>query len=88
MSRCFGQLLGGLLGLGIFAATATAAEPGWTITELLRQGWEIAGYTSTADNRSALILFKKAGEPYLVQCATLYDVLRAQRSVINCYVLK
>ena len=86
--RSVRRLVGVLSTLGLAATASAAAEPAWTITELLRQGWEIAGYTSTVDNRSALIRFKKAGEPYLAQCATLYDVLRAQRSVINCYVLK
>ena len=66
---------------------ANAANP-LTIEGLMRSGWEVAGYASTADNRSSLILFKKAGETYLVQCATFHDVTRTPRVITNCYELR
>ena len=33
---------------------------------LLKGGWQIAGYTSTLDDRSAFILFRHPDETYLV----------------------
>jgi hypothetical protein len=42
-----------------------APEETITIATLLRGGWQIAGYTSTSDNRSAFILFWHSDEPYL-----------------------
>ncbi len=64
-----------------------AAEPSLTIEHLLNEGWEIAGYAGTLDNRSALILFRNKDKKYLVQCSTLYDVTRASRITLNCYEL-
>ena len=45
-----------------------APEETITIATLLKGGWQIAGYTSTLDSRSAFILFRHPEEPYLVQC--------------------
>ena len=74
---------------GVLLATmltaASAAEQPLTINQLLAQGWEIAGYASGYDNRTSLILFRHPGVNALVQCGILYDVTRAQRTVINCY---
>jgi hypothetical protein len=39
------------------ASSLAAAETPLTIEQLLAQGWEIAGYVSGHDNRTALILF-------------------------------
>ena len=64
-----------------------AAEPPLTIEHLLNEGWEIAGYAGTLDNRSALILFRNKDKKYLVQCSTLYDVTRTSRITLNCYEL-
>jgi hypothetical protein len=52
---CGGAFAVAVAALGLLTVAAAAAEPPRTITELLLQGWEIGGYTSTADNRSALI---------------------------------
>lgn len=65
----------------------SAAEPALTVERLLGDGWEVAGYTGTLDNRSALILFKNKDRKYLVQCSTLYDVTRSSRIATNCYEL-
>ena len=75
----------GVAALGI--ASALAALP-LTITSLLQSGWEIAGYVGTGDNRATIILFKKPGETYLVQCATFHDVTRTPRVTTNCYELR
>jgi len=70
------------------ASSLAAAEIPLTIDQLLAQGWEIAGYASGYDNRTSLILFRHPGVNALVQCGILYDVTRAQRTVINCYELR
>jgi hypothetical protein len=76
------------LALMLAASAVAAAEPPRTIEQLLAQGWEIAGYASGYDNRTSLILFRHPGVNTLVQCGILYDVTRAQRTVVNCYELK
>ena len=74
--------------LALTACSAlSAAEPPRTIERMLSEEWEIAGYVGTFDNRSSLILFRKKGLNFLVQCSILYDVTRSQRVVTNCYEL-
>lgn len=68
-------------------AVAAASEPALTIEKLLQDGWEIAGYTGTFDNRSSLMLFRHKDKNYLVQCSVLYDVTRSPRTNVNCYEL-
>ena len=63
-------------------------EAAISIEDLLKSGWEIAGYASNLDSRTTFILFKKAGENSLVQCLVGYDVTRSPRVVRNCYRLK
>ena len=65
-----------------------ASEAPLTIDQLLAQGWEIARHASGYDNRTSLILFRHPGVNALVQCGILYDVTRAQRTVVNCYELR
>jgi hypothetical protein len=73
----------------ILAATGVAsAETPQTISQLLSQGWEIAGYASGYDNRTSLMLFRHPGVNALVQCGILYDVTRNPRTIVNCYELK
>jgi hypothetical protein len=74
------------IGLGACSSLA-AAEPALTIERLLDQGWDLAGYVGTADNRSSLLLFRHKDKKYLVQCSVLNDVTRAPRPMINCYEL-
>ncbi len=59
-----------------------------TIEDLLKSGWDVAGFASNVDNRSTFILFKKAGEDHLVQCLAGYDVTRNPRTFNYCYALK
>jgi hypothetical protein len=90
-------------GLGIAAALAAAlaatttqagapkpdpAEENIAIEDLLKSGWKVAGFTSTGDNRSAMILFHHPTETTLVQCLTGYDVTRTPRTYRNCYRLR
>ena len=70
------------------ASSLAAAEAPLTVSELLAQGWEIAGYASGYDNRTSLILFRHPGVNALVQCGVLYDVTRNPRTILNCYELK
>ena len=75
-----------VLALGL-TGTAVAAEEPLTVERLAGDGWEIAGYVGTVDNRSSLILFRNRAKPYLVQCSILHDVTRNPRVVTNCYEL-
>ncbi|WP_295555097.1 hypothetical protein [uncultured Hyphomicrobium sp.] len=59
-----------------------------SIEDLLKSGWQVAGFTSTFDNRSAMILFRHPTETTLVQCLTGYDVTRTPRTYTNCYRLR
>jgi hypothetical protein len=54
----------------------------------LKTGWQVAGFTSTYDNRSALILFRHPTETTLVQCRSGYDVTRIPRTYALCYRLR
>lgn len=70
------------------SAAANADESVGSISDLLKSGWEIAGYASNSDSRSTFILFKKPGETYFVQCLAGYDVTRSPRVFANCYRLQ
>ncbi len=63
-------------------------ESAGSIEQLLKSGWEVAGYSSNSDNRSTFILFKNPAQSYLVQCLAGYDVTRSPRTFENCYKLK
>jgi hypothetical protein len=79
------------LSAAILAAPApllAAAEENITIETMLKAGWQIAGYTSTLDSRSAFILFRHPDETYLVQCRASYDVTRTPPAHSNCYKLQ
>jgi len=65
-------------------ATAEAQSP-ITVEKLLEDGWEIAGYAGTFDNRSSMLLLRHKDKHYLVQCSILYDVTRSPRLITNCY---
>ena len=70
------------------AHVVAAPEETITIATLLKGGWQIAGYTSTLDSRSAFILFRHPEETYLVQCRASYDVTRTPPVTSNCYKLQ
>ncbi|MGU3667822.1 hypothetical protein ACLBX9_26855 [Methylobacterium sp. A49B] len=84
--RLPGSCLGLIASLAWISGTAAAEQP-LTIERLSTEGWEIAGYTGTFDNRSSLILFRRKDRPYLVQCSILCDVTRNPRVITNCYEL-
>jgi hypothetical protein len=69
-------------------ASAQTEEEKFPIETRLKAGWQVAGYTSTFDNRSALILLKHPDETYLTQCLAGYDVQRSPRVYVNCYELR
>jgi hypothetical protein len=77
-----------LAAVAVLAASAVAEEAPLTIEDLLKRGWQIAGYTGAFDERSAFILFKHPTESYLVQCRAGYDVTRTPREFSNCYKLR
>jgi hypothetical protein len=70
------------------ASIHAAPDENIAIATLLKGGWQIAGYTSTLDDRSAFILFRHPDETYLVQCRASYDVTRTPRVTSNCYKLQ
>ncbi len=81
----------GAVAAGALAAVGPAAagdEQKITIEGLLKGGWQIAGYTSTVDDRSTFVLFRHPNETYLVQCRSGYDVTRSPRVYSNCYELR
>ena len=56
------------LALTVSVAASSAADESPTIEQLLKGGWQIAGYSQAFDNRSTFILFRHPDELYLVQC--------------------
>jgi hypothetical protein len=59
-----------------------------TVTQLLADGWEIAGYSGLPFEGRSLVLFKHKDRQYLVQCSILYDVTRTKRVAVNCYEVR
>ena len=53
-----------------------AAEDAPSISAMLKEGWQIAGYSQATDNRSTFILFRHPDQTYLVQCRAGYDATR------------
>jgi hypothetical protein len=70
------------------ASYSLGAEEKTTIEDLLKRGWQVAGYTTADDSRSTFILLRHPNETYLVQCRAGYDVTREPRVQINCYQLR
>jgi hypothetical protein len=90
--RMFAGAIASVLIAGFFIASSVRAEEAvdesaGSIAQLLKSGWEVAGYASNSDNRSTFILFRKAGEASLIQCLVGYDVTRSPRVFENCYRL-
>ena len=78
----------GLAALALPANLSTAAEDRPAIGELLKTGWQIAGYSQAFDNRSTFILFRHPEQNYLVQCRVGYDVTRTPSTYSICYKLQ
>ena len=73
----------------VFPASIHAApKENIAVETLLKGGWQVAGYTSTLDDRSAFILFRHPDETHLVQCRPSYDVTRTPPVTSNCYKLQ
>lgn len=80
--------LAGVATLMLSANVSSAAEDGPAIGELLKTGWQIAGYSQAFDNRSTFILFRHPEQNYLVQCRVGYDVTRTPSTYSICYKLQ
>ena len=78
----------GLATLILSAKASTGAEDGPAISELLKTGWQIAGFSQAFDNRSTLTLFRHPEQTYLVQCRVGYDVTRSPSVYAICYELR
>ena len=74
--------------LTITGNLALVADDNPSIEELLKTGWQIAGYSQAFDNRSTFILFRHPDQPYLVQCRVGYDVTRNPSTYSLCYKLR
>ena len=74
--------------LTITGNLALVADDNPSIEELLKTGWQIAGYGQVFDNRSTFILFRHPDQPYLVQCRVGYDVTRNPSTYSLCYKLR
>ena len=95
--RTFWRLLAGLL-FALAVHTATGAEDedappistgnAPSISTLLKQGWQIAGFSQALDNRSTFILFRHPDQAYLVQCRAGYDATRTPPTYAFCYRLE
>jgi hypothetical protein len=59
-----------------------------SISAMLKEGWQIAGYSQASDNRSTFILFRHPDQAYLVQCRAGYDATRTPPTYSICYMLK
>jgi hypothetical protein len=65
----WGALAVSVATFAIPASIYAAPDENIEIEMLLKGGWQIAGYTSTLDDRSAFILPRHPDETYLVQAA-------------------
>jgi len=74
----------------LFALSVPPAEAEDTpsISTMLKEGWQIAGYSQATDNRSTFILFRHPDQNYLVQCRAGYDATRTPPTYSICYILK
>ncbi len=80
-----------LAGIAIHISSASvlaAATEGPAIADLLKSGWQVAGYSQAFDNRSTFILFRHSEQAYLVQCRVGYDVTRTPSVYSICYELR
>jgi hypothetical protein len=84
----WGALAASVATFAVPAILCAAPAENIAIATLLKGGWQIAGYTSTLDDRSAFILFRHPDENYLVQCRASYDVTRTPPVTSNCYKLQ
>jgi hypothetical protein len=61
-----------------------------SVSQLLADGWEIAGYAPSLAMVGSVMLFKHKDKSYLVQCTAVYDATRGlhNRVVTNCYEIR
>jgi hypothetical protein len=81
-------VLAAIVSLVLSATAVAAAEEGPSIEQLLKSGWQIAGYSQAFDNRSTFILFRHPDQTHLVQCRVGYDVTRKPSVYSICYELR
>ena len=76
--------------LAVAASSAARAETPLSVSQLLADGWEIAGYAPSLAMVGSVILFKHKDKNYLVQCTAVYDATRGlhSRVVTNCYEIR
>ncbi len=72
------------------ASPSAGAQTPLSVSQLLADGWEIAGYAPSLAMVGSVILFKHKDKNYLVQCTAVFDATRSQHSrvVTNCYEIR
>ena len=80
--------LGCLAGIAPVFAQTPESDDRPSIESLLKDGWQVGGYTSAVDGYSSFILFRHPDQKHLVQCRAGYDVTREKRVQTNCYRLR
>ena len=88
MVRCGARLRCRRGGVHLFSGRVLRGRDSPTVEQLLKGGWQIAGYSQAGDNRSTFILFRRPDESYLVQCRVGYDVSRQPSTYAICYELR
>ena len=78
----------GCFGIVPVLAQSPESDDRPSIESLLKDGWQIAGYTGADDGWSAFILLRHPNQQHLVQCRAGYDVTREKRVQTNCYRLR
>jgi len=79
----------GFIAALVAASCQPAGAQGLTIEQLLKDGWEIAGFAPAQYVLGSVMLFKHKDRNYFVQCSAVYDATRSanakERVVTNCY---
>jgi len=86
-SKLFWQIVAGIV-RAVYPPASLVGGQGPVISDLLKNGWQIAGYSQAFDNRSTFILFRHPEQSYLVQCRVGYDVTRSPSVYSICYELR
>jgi hypothetical protein len=81
-----------VLALAACQPASAQSPPPLTVSQLLADGWEIAGFASSLYVLGSVILFKHKDRNYFVQCSAVYDPTRSanakERVVTNCYEVR
>jgi hypothetical protein len=85
-----GRAVAAALALAASSPAGAQTPAPLSVSQLLADGWEIAGYAPSLAMVGSVMLFKHKDKNYLVQCTAVYDATRGQRNrvVTNCYEIR